>query len=69
MKRWVGLGVIGDNRPRQYRPRNGKAARPVGRPRELSQDFKYIALARIPEFESSHPSHAVGLELEYLTAA
>src|SRR5258706_3415770 len=27
--------------------------------RELSRHLKYIALERIPEFESSHPSHAV----------
>jgi hypothetical protein len=27
--------------------------------REFSQDFKYIACARIPEFESYQPSHAV----------
>jgi hypothetical protein len=27
--------------------------------RELSRHLKYIARARIPEFESSHPSHAV----------
>jgi hypothetical protein len=28
--------------------------------RELSRDVRYLARARIPEFESSHPSHAVG---------
>jgi hypothetical protein len=28
--------------------------------RELSRYFKYMARARIPEFESYHPSHAVG---------
>jgi hypothetical protein len=27
--------------------------------RELSRHFKYMACARIPEFESYHPSHAV----------
>jgi hypothetical protein len=27
--------------------------------RELSRHLKYIALERIPEFESSHPSQAV----------
>src|SRR5437667_11910665 len=27
--------------------------------RELSRHLKYIARARIPKFESSHPSHAV----------
>jgi hypothetical protein len=27
--------------------------------RELSHLFKYMACARIPEFESSHPSHGV----------
>jgi hypothetical protein len=29
--------------------------------RELSRYLKYLALARIPEFESSHPSQAVCL--------
>ena len=28
---------------------------------ELSRDLKYMARARIPEFESYMPSHAVGL--------
>ena len=28
---------------------------------ELSRDLKYMARARIPEFESDMPSHAVGL--------
>jgi hypothetical protein len=31
--------------------------------REFSRRFKHIARARIPEFESSHPSHAVSLRV------
>ena len=34
---------------------------PVGRAKvSLSRDLNYMAGARIPEFESYHPSHAVG---------
>jgi hypothetical protein len=59
-------GDAGRDRPAGHRRRrssnaNGLCWRILADQQELSRDLKYMARARIPEFESDMPSHAVGL--------